>query len=127
MARSIRIEYPGAFYHVMARGNLRSRIFLDEEDRRFFLHVLVKASGMTGWRVHAWVLLSNHYHLAVETPEANLAKGMQWFQNSLTRHFNVRHRRWGRVFGDRYKAVIIEGDQEYYYQTLIDYIQLNPV
>lgn len=127
MARSIRIEYPGAFYHVMARGNLRSRIFFDDEDRQWFLEALGKACVMTGWRVHAWVLLSNHYHLAVETPEANLSKGMQWLQNSLTRRFNVRHRRWGRVFGDRYKAIITEGHHGYYYQSLVDYLHLNPV
>jgi hypothetical protein len=59
---------------------------------------------MTGWRVHAWVLLSNHYHLMIETPEPNLVAGMKWLQNTLTRRFNVRHRAWGRVFGDRYKA-----------------------
>lgn len=111
----------------MARGNLRARIFLDDDDRRFFLSALEKACRMTGWRIHAWVLLSNHYHFAVETPEPNLSKGMQWLQNSLTRHFNVRHRRWGRVFGDRYKAVITESGHGYYYQTLIDYIHLNPV
>ncbi len=82
---------------------------------------------MTGWRVHAWVLLSNHYHLMIETPEANLVAGMQWLQNTLTRRFNVRHRAWGRVFGDRYKAVLVEGGQRYYYETLMDYIHLNPV
>ncbi len=70
--RSIRIEYPGAFYHVMARGNRREAIFQDEADRRFFLQTLGEACAMTGWRVHAWVLLSNHYHLFVETPEGSL-------------------------------------------------------
>jgi len=81
---------------------------------------------MTGWRVHAWVLLTNHYHLFVETPEANLSKGMQWLQNTLTRRFNTRHRLWGRLFGDRYKAVLVEGRVGYYYETLLDYIHLNP-
>jgi putative transposase len=109
MARSIRIEYPGAFYHVMARGNRRERIFTDEADRRFFCQTLGETCGRTGWRVHAWVLLSNHYHLMVETPEANLVEGMKWLQNTYTRRFNSRHRLWGRLFGDRYKAILSEG------------------
>ena len=126
MPRSIRIEYPGAFYHVMARGNRREAIFHDEADRRFFLQTLGEACKMTGWRIHAWVLLSNHYHLFVETPESNLSKGMQWLQNAFTRRFNTRHRLWGRLFGDRYKAVLVEGQAGYYYETLLDYIHLNP-
>jgi REP element-mobilizing transposase RayT len=126
MARSVRIEYPGAFYHVMARGNRREPIFLDQEDRHRFVKALAQACAMTGWRVHAWVLLSNHYHLMIETPEPNLVAGMQWLQNTLTRRFNVRHRAWGRVFGDRYKAVVVEGTQRFYYETLMDYIHLNP-
>jgi len=126
MARSIRIEYEGAFYHVMARGNRRERIFRDEDDRRFFPKTLSEACGMTGWRVHAWVLMGNHYHLFIETPEANLVAGMQWLQNTYTRRFNIRHGQWGRLFGDRYKAVLVEGGG-YYYETLLDYIHLNPV
>ena len=126
MARNIRIEHPGAYYHVMARGNRRERIYRDEDDCRFFLKTLGEACGMTGWRIHAWVLMSNHYHLFIETPEANLVSGMQWLQNTYTRRYNVRHRLWGRLFGDRYKAVLVEGDG-YYYQTLLDYIHLNPV
>ena len=126
MPRSIRIEYPGAFYHVMARGNRREKIFRDDDDRRFFLKALGEACGMTGWRVHAWVLMSNHYHLVIETPEPNLVAGMQWLQNTYTRRFNVRHRLWGRLFGDRYKAVLVEG-AGYYYETLLDYVHLNPV
>jgi hypothetical protein len=82
---------------------------------------------MTGWRVHAWVLMSNHYHLFIETPEPNLVAGMSWLQNTLTRRYNVRHRKWGRLFGDRYKAVVVEGQDRYHYQTLMDYIHLNPV
>jgi REP element-mobilizing transposase RayT len=126
MARSIRIEFPGALYHVMARGNRRERIFLDDDDRRFFLKTLSEACEMTGWRVHAWVLMGNHYHLLIQTPEPNLVAGMQWLQNTYTRRFNIRHRLWGRLFGDRYKAVPVEG-AGYYYETLLDYIHLNPV
>jgi REP element-mobilizing transposase RayT len=98
MARSIRIQMAGGFYHVMARGNRREKIFADDEDRRFFLSTLSEACGMTGWRVHAWVLMGNHYHLFIETPEANLADGMQRLQDSCLRRFNVRQRRWGRLF-----------------------------
>lgn len=82
---------------------------------------------MTGWRVHAWVLMRNHYHLFIQTPEPNLVAGMAWLQNTLTRRYNVRHRKWGRLFGDRYKAVVVEGEDRYHYQTLMDYIHLNPV
>ena len=127
MARSIRIQSAGAYYHVMARGNRREDIFHDDDDRRFFLHTLSQACEMTGWRVHAWVLMSNHYHLFIQTPEPNLVAGMSWLQNTLTRRYNVRHRKWGRLFGDRYKAVVVEGDDRYHYQTLMDYIHLNPV
>jgi len=127
MPRSVRIENPGAFYHVMARGNRREDIFKDEIDRKFLLKALGEACGMSGWRVHAWVLMSNHYHLFIETPEANLSAGMKWLQNAYTRRFNTRHRAWGRLFGDRYKAVLVEGGTGYYYETLMDYIHLNPV
>ena len=126
MARSIRIEYEGAIYHVMARGNRREDIYVDDEDRQFFLGTLAEACEMTGWRVHGWVLMRNHYHLCIETPEANLVAGMQWLQNTVTRRFNVRHRKWGRLFGDRYKAIPVEGGSGYG-RALLDYIHLNPV
>ena len=125
MPRSIRIEFAGAVYHVMARGNRRGAIFLDDEDRRMFLKTLGEACQMTGWRLPAWVLMENHYHLMLETPEPNLVEGMKWLQNTYTRRFNTRHRQWGRLFGDRYKAVPVEG-VGYYYETLMDYIHLNP-
>lgn len=127
MARSIRIQSAGAYYHVMARGNRREDIFHDDDDRRFFLNTLSQACEMTGWRVQAWVLMSNHYHLFIQTPEPNLVAGMAWLQNTLTRRYNVRHRKWGRLFGDRYKAVVVQGEDRYHYQTLMDYIHLNPV
>ncbi len=111
----------------MARGNRRETIFHDDDDHRFFLATLSEACGMTGWRVHAWVLMGNHYHLFIETPEANLVAGMSWLQNTVTRRYNVRHMAWGRLFGDRYKAVLVEGADSYHYRTLSDYIHLNPV
>lgn len=119
MARGIRIEYAGAFYHVMARRNRRERIFRDEADRRFFCATLGEAWARTGWRVHAWVLMSNHYHLMLETPEANLVEGMKWLQNTYPRRFNSQHRLWGRLFGDRYKAVLSEGKSYCYYCSLM--------
>ena len=127
MPRHLRLEFPGAFYHVMARGNRRETIFHNDDDRRFFLATLSEACAMTGWRVHAWVLMGNHYHLFIETPEANLVAGMSWLQNTVTRRHNVRHAEWGRLFGDRYKAVLVDGADEYRYRTLADYIHLNPV
>jgi len=109
MLGSFRLEYPGANYHVMARGNRRGKIFHDDDDRRFFLATLSEACAMTGWRVHAWVLMGNHYHLFIETPEANLVAGMSWLRNTVTRRYNVRHGKWGRLFGDRYKAIVVDG------------------
>jgi REP element-mobilizing transposase RayT len=127
MPRSLRLEFPGAYYHVMARGNRRETIFHDDDDRRFFLATLSEACAMTGWQVHAWVLMGNHYHLFIETPEPNLVAGMSWLQNTVTRRYNVRHRAWGRLFGDRYKAILVDGSDTYHYRTLADYIHLNPV
>lgn len=127
MARSLRIEYAGAYYHVMARGNQRKPIFKDDDDRRFFLACLSECCEKTGWKVHAWVLMPNHYHLFIETPEANLVAGMKWLQNTVTRRFNVRHGKWGRLFGDRYKSILVEGAAASYYTTLWDYVHLNPV
>ncbi len=126
MARSVRIEYAGAYYHVLARGNRREAIFFDDDDRRIFLQSLAEACGQTGWLVHAWVLMGNHYHLFLETPEANLVVGMKWLQVTVARRFNIRHETWGHLFGDRYKAILVEGAQPYYYETLLDYIHLNP-
>lgn len=86
---------------------------------------LAEACQKTGWRVHGWVLMDNHYHWVVETPQANLVAGMKWFQNAYTRRFNSRHKLWGHVFGGRYKSIVVEGGA--YLHTLIDYVHLNPV
>jgi putative transposase len=98
VARAVRIEYGGAFYHVMARGNRRERIFRDEADRVLFYQTLGEACERTGWRVHAWVLMSNHYHLMVETPEANLVAGMRWLQNTYTRRHKLPASAVGAAF-----------------------------
>ena len=105
MARPLRIEYAGAVYHVMARGNQGQAVFRDDHDRRRFLDVLGEASGKTGWRVHAYVLMGNHYHLLLETPEGNLAAGMKWLQGTYTQRFNSRHEVFGHLFQGRYKAL----------------------
>ncbi len=110
----------------MARGNRRENIFFNDDDRRFFLKTLGDACERTGWKAHSWVLMNNHYHLLLETPEANLVEGMKWLQNAYTRRLNAKHRLWGRVFGDRYKAVLVEGGNRDYFTTLLDYIHLNP-
>lgn len=128
MARQRRIEYCGAYYHVMARGNHRNVIFQSDTDRTDFMKTLERACERTDWKVHAWVLMPNHYHLLVETPDANLVEGMTWLQNTYTRRFNVRNKDWGRLFGDRYKAIVLNPQDEagLYYRTLLDYIHLNP-
>jgi putative transposase len=132
MPRQVRIEYEGAFYHVMARGNRRNRIFAspEEADEELFLKTLGDCCERTGFRVWAWVLMRNHYHLLLETPRGNLVDGMGWLQNTYTRRFNTRHREWGRLFGDRYKSVLVESGGnggDLYLRTLLDYIHLNPV
>jgi putative transposase len=126
MARSLRVEYAGANYHLMGRGNRHEEIFLDEEDRRFFLKAVAEVRAQTGWRVHAWVMMGNHYHLFIETPEANLIEGMKWLQNTYTRRFNVRHRAWGRCSETATSAWWWRGNCPSYYGSLVDYIHLNP-
>jgi len=125
MPRQVRIEFPGAMYHVVARGDRREPIVQDDEDRRTFLRTLGEACDRAGFRVHAYVLMTNHYHLLLETKEANLSRGMGWLQNAFTRRINTRHRLWGHVFGGRYKAILVEPGNCFW--ALLDYIHLNPV
>ena len=133
MARSPRIEYPNAQYHVLARGNRREPIVRNDGDRKMFVRTLAEACRKSEWEVFAWVLMDNHYHLAIRTPKANLVEGMKWLQNTFTRRINTRTQKWGHVFGGRYKAILVESE-EYakssswtnYLSTLIDYIHLNP-
>lgn len=127
MARQLRIEFPGAFYHVMARGDRREPIFADDDDRRRFLSTLAEACESTGWVIHAYVLMGNHYHLLIETPEPNLVRGMTWLQGTYTIRYNARHRVSGHLFGGRYKAVLVQAGKGDYYRCLLDYIHLNPV
>lgn len=109
----------------MARGNRRGDIVLDDTDRRRFLETLEEVVEASGWVLFGWVLMRNHYHLLFKTPEPNLVKGMGWFQNTWTRRFNTRHKQWGRLYGDRYKAKPVEEGE--YLTRLLAYIHLNPV
>ena len=127
MARNVRIQYAGAIYHVMSRGNRREPIFRDDKDREMFLATLVEMCGRTGMAIHSYVLMSNHYHLLLETPEPNLVAGMKWFQGTFTQRTNARHRLVGHLFQGRYKAIPVESESGDYFQTVSDYIHLNPV
>ena len=126
MARPLRIEYPGAVYHVMARGNHGQPIFTDDPDRKRFLETLEEACQRTGWRIHAYVLMGNHYHLLVETPEANLVAGMKWLQSTYTLRYNARHKIFGHLFQGRYKSIVVDGQEGEYFQMVATYIHLNP-
>ena len=125
MARKIRIEYAGAIYHVMNRGDRQEAIFEDDDDRRRFMDTLAEACLKTGWQVHAYCLMGNHFHLVVETPQANLVAGMKWFLGTYTSRFNRRHKRVGHLFSGRYKALIVDGSGSGYLRTVCDYVHLN--
>lgn len=125
MPRKPRVEYEGAAYHVMCRGNRQQTVFRDGRDNEMFLDTLGEACVRCGWRVHAFVLMGNHYHLLIETPEANLVAGMQWLQGTYTKRFNVRHKEWGHLFQGRYKALPVDGCGDYF-STVAAYIHLNP-
>jgi len=105
--RKLRIQYPGAMYHVMSRGNRREDIFLDDVDRQDFLKTLAEACQKTGWQIHAYCLMRNHYHLVLETPNANLVPGMAWLQGAYTIRLNHRHKLIGHVLSGRYKAQLV--------------------
>lgn len=126
MPRKPRIEYEGAVYHVMCRGNGGEDIFWSDKDRKLFLDTLDEACTRTGWLVHAFCLMGNHYHLLLETPEANLVAGMKWFQGTYTQRFNSRNKRWGHLFQGRYKALVVDGESGDYFSTVAGYIHLNP-
>lgn len=127
MPRQLRIQYPGAMYHVMSRGNQRKDIFLDDVDRQDFLKTLAEACQKTGWQVHAYCLMSNHYHVVLETPNANLVAGMAWLQGTYTTRLNHRHKLTGHVLSGRYKSQLVEGSGTGYLRTVCDYVHLNPV
>ena len=127
MPRKMRVEYPGALYHVMSRGNRGERIYLDDVDRQDFIKTLAEACQKTGWQVHAYCLMRNHYHVVLETPNANLVAGMAWLQSAYTIRLNHRHKLVGHVLSGRYKAQVVEGSGDGYLRTACDYVHLNPV
>jgi REP element-mobilizing transposase RayT len=109
----------------MCRGNRQEAVFRDNRDNELFLDTLEEACGRCGWRVHAFVLMGNHYHLLLETPHANLVDGMRWLQGTYTKRFNIRHQVFGHLFQSRYKALLVD-PAENYFQTVCSYIHLNP-
>lgn len=125
MARPLRLEFAGALYHVTARGNAQANIFVDDVDRSQFLDLLGIEITQQGWRCFAYCLMDNHYHLLIETPEANLVAGMRHFNGVYTQRFNRRHSRAGHLFQGRYKSIVV--DKESYGLELCRYLVLNPV
>jgi len=125
MARPLRIEFPGAVYHVTSRGNARQAIFMDDEDRGRFLDVLSIVVDRFNWLCHAYCFMENHYHLLIETLKGNLSKGMRELNGVYTQRFNQRYRRVGHLFQGRYKAILVEKDS--HLMSLCRYVVLNPV
>ena len=125
MARPLRVEFPGAYYHVMNRGNSRQNIFISDKDRNTFLEALSDSREIHDVSIIAYVLMSNHYHLLIRTPQANLSEFMRHFQVTYTVRFNRRHDRPGHVFQGRFKSLLVEADE--YLLPLSRYIHLNPI
>lgn len=125
MARPLRLEHPGAIWHVTARGNERGDVFRDDVDREEFLSVLGRTASLYGWRLHAYVLMGNHYHLLVETPEPTLSRGMRDLNGVTTQRFNRRHGRTGHLFEGRFKAILVE--RETHLLEVARYVVLNPL
>jgi len=125
MARPLRIEYPGAVYHITSRGNEKKAVFRDGEDRLDLLDILADVMHRYNWLCHAYCLMDNHYHLLIETPDANLSIGMRQLNGMYTQRFNRRHHRVGHLFQGRYKAILIE--KESHLLEVSRYIVLNPI
>ena len=125
MARPWRIEYAGARYHVLSRGNGRQDIFYDDSDRLLFLKTVGEMSERFEVHVCAYVLMGNHYHLLLKTPRGNLSRCMQWLGVTYTRRFNLRHLRSGHLFQGRFKSILVQDDA--YLLRLTYYIHRNPL
>lgn len=127
MARKLRVEYPGAIYHVINRGDRGEPIFRDDTDRRLFVDTLAEVCERSDWQVHAYCLMSNHFHLVLETAQPTLVAGMKWFLGTYTGRFNRRHKVYGHLFSGRYKSMIVDGSGNGYLKTVCAYVHLNPV
>jgi putative transposase len=125
MARALRVEYPGAFYHVINRGNAGEAIFTTERDRVRFLDYIAKAVDRFRIKVHTYCLMTNHYHFLIETPEANLSRAIQWINVSYAAYFNRKRHRRGHLFQGRFKSILVDADE--YLKHLSRYIHLNPL
>ena len=125
MARPLRIEFSDALYHVTSRGNERRPLFRSDRDRRAFLDFLGRAARRFGWSITAWVLMTNHFHLVIQTPEPNLSRGMHWLNSMYAGWFNAAHHRSGHLFQGRFKSILVEG--ETYFRNVLRYVVLNPV
>ena len=125
MARPLRIEYDGALYHVTSRGNERKAIFKNDSDRKLFLDTLAQVRKRFHWICHAYCLMDNHYHLVVETPDANLSKGMRQLNGVYTQAYNKRHGRVGHLFQGRFKGILVQKDS--HFLEVCRYVVLNPI
>jgi REP element-mobilizing transposase RayT len=125
VARQLRIEYPGAFYHIYSRGNQKQEIFFSDEDRYYFLRALGDANEKFGMRFHAYCLMPNHYHLFAETPFGGLSRALHLINTAYTVYLNKKHSRCGHLFQGRFKSILVEA--ETYAWELSRYIHLNPV
>jgi len=123
MARKSRIEYPGAFYHVMTRGNRKQVVFKDDKDRLKFLRKLLEYKEKYGFALYAYILMKNHIHLLIETRDVPLSRIMQGLLQSYTQWYNGKYRTVGHLFQGRYKAILC--DKKVYLLNLIRYIHLN--
>ncbi len=125
MARPLRIEYENALYHIISRGNEGMTLFIQDQDRHAFMNVLERVVERYNWICHAYCLMGNHYHLVIETPDANLCRGMKYLNGVYSQKFNRRHSRFGHVLQGRYKSFLVQREEQFLENCR--YIVLNPV
>ena len=126
MPRPLRLEIAGGFYHLVNRGDRNETIFLDDPDRESFLELVGATTEKMGWRIHAYCLMPNHFHLLIETPQANLILGMKWLLGTYSARVNRRHRLKGHLFAGRYRSVLFDGHSHETTRAMCDYVHLNP-